>query len=258
MSTTAPTTAAHRGTATSPPSLARLTSVEVRKVLDTRSGRWFLLAVLALAAAALANYLVSSEAPFTFGAAFDSTRDVVRLLLPVLGVLSMTGEWTQRTALTTFALVPQRGRVLAAKIAAVLVVTVVVVLLVAAACAGSVLLAATATGTGADLGGVGREVGEALVESALWMLMGAGIGALVQSTAAALVVFLLAPTFVSAAAVLALGDARGAWVNVVTAVDQVSHLHLPSPAAAPITAIVLWVVLPLVAGTVRTLRRQVV
>ena len=54
-------------------------------MLDTRSGRWFLVAVLALVAAALANHLLGSEAPFTFRAAFDSTRDVVRLLLPVLG-----------------------------------------------------------------------------------------------------------------------------------------------------------------------------
>lgn len=257
MSTIAPTPTT-RDAATSPPSLARLTGVELRKVLDTRSGRWFLVAVLALAAAGMANYLVQAEGTLTFAGAFSDPRVVVRLLLPVLGVLAMTGEWTQRTALTTFALVPQRGRVLAAKLVAVLVFTAGVVLLAAAATAGVVLLTATATGAQADLGGAGRQTGAALVESALWMLMGAGIGALVQSTAAALVILLVAPTFVSAAAVLTLGDTRGAWVDVVTAVDQVSHLHVPSPVGPPITAIALWVVLPLVAGTVRTLRRQVV
>ena len=31
------------------------------------------------------------------------------VLLPVLGILSMTGEWSQRTALTTFTLVPAWG-----------------------------------------------------------------------------------------------------------------------------------------------------
>jgi ABC-2 type transport system permease protein len=36
-------------------------------------------------------------------------------LLPVLGILSVTGEWRHRTALTTFALEPRRLRVLAAK-----------------------------------------------------------------------------------------------------------------------------------------------
>lgn len=256
MSTTTPTPAAPRPTFT-PPSLARLSAVEVRKVLDTRSGRWFLVAVVALAAVGLVNDLVQSSGPVRFSGAFGATTDILRLLLPVLGVLSMTGEWTQRTALTTFALVPQRGRVLAAKLAAVLAVTIVVVLLVAAACAGGVALTAALTGQRADLGDAGGQVGQALLEIALWMLMGAGIGALVQSTAAGLVAFLVLPTLVSAGAVIALGDGPGAWVSVVVAINDASDLHLSAPVAPPLTAIALWVVLPLVAGTVRTLRRQV-
>ena len=36
----------------------------------------------------------------------------------MLGILAVTSEWGQRTGLTTFALVPERGRVVAAKILA--------------------------------------------------------------------------------------------------------------------------------------------
>jgi hypothetical protein len=39
-------------------------------------------------------------------------------------MLTMTAEWSQRTALTTFALEPRRGRVLAAKVVASLAISV--------------------------------------------------------------------------------------------------------------------------------------
>ena len=47
------------------------------------------------------------------------------ILLPVLGVMSVTSEWSQRTAMVTFALEPSRGRVIAAKYVSALVIAVV-------------------------------------------------------------------------------------------------------------------------------------
>ena len=41
-----------------------------------------------------------------------------RSCCPVVGILAVTSEWTQRTGLTTFALVPERERVIAAKVVA--------------------------------------------------------------------------------------------------------------------------------------------
>jgi ABC-2 type transport system permease protein len=40
------------------------------------------------------------------------------LVIPVAGILLVTSEWSQRTALITFALVPVRSRVVAAKLIA--------------------------------------------------------------------------------------------------------------------------------------------
>ena len=37
------------------------------------------------------------------------------VVLPIIAILSITGEWSQRTGLTTFTLVPHRNRVIAAK-----------------------------------------------------------------------------------------------------------------------------------------------
>ena len=46
------------------------------------------------------------------------------ILLPVLGVLSVTSEWSQRTAMVTFTLEPSRVRVVAAKFVGILVISV--------------------------------------------------------------------------------------------------------------------------------------
>lgn len=40
------------------------------------------------------------------------------IFLPVIGIIAVTGEWSQRTALTTFTLVPRRWRIVVAKIVA--------------------------------------------------------------------------------------------------------------------------------------------
>src|SRR5262249_42602531 len=46
------------------------------------------------------------------------------ILLPVVAILAVTGEWSQRAGLTTFTLVPHRGRVIRAKFASTIVIGV--------------------------------------------------------------------------------------------------------------------------------------
>ena len=48
----------------------------------------------------------------TFAAAIGFPMSVI---LPVVAILSVTSEWSQRSGLTTFTLVPHRGRVVLAK-----------------------------------------------------------------------------------------------------------------------------------------------
>lgn len=99
--------------------LPRLARVELRKMADTRAGFWLLLIIELLAAAIVAITVIAGEAKDqNFHALFQGTLWVVSLLLPVLGILSVTSEWGQRTGLTTFALVPERGRVIGAKLLA--------------------------------------------------------------------------------------------------------------------------------------------
>ncbi len=101
------------------PSLTLLTRVELRKIVDTRSGQ-ALLALTLLLSFGVLGYLVAQGAADGLsysGWARDASYPVIALL-PVLGVLAMASEWTQRTVLTTFTQTPRRIRVLTAKLLA--------------------------------------------------------------------------------------------------------------------------------------------
>ena len=132
--------------------LARLVVVELRKAVDTVTGRWLLVVTAVLVAGALG---LSAGFPPT-----DDGLDLqwlmtngllpVSLLLPVLGVLLVSGEFSTRSMLVTFALVPSRGRVVAAKtVAAVLMAaagTVLSMALTAAVAGGSTWPACSTAG----------------------------------------------------------------------------------------------------------------
>ncbi len=240
-------------------SLARLTLVELRKLADTRSGLW-LLVVIGLAAAGTAAILLAAapDAEQTFRGFFAFAQLPAGVLLPVLGILSMTGEWSQRTALTTFALVPRRGRVVAAKLLAATVIAVLAwVSCFVVAAAGTVI----ARGTGGD--GSWR-IGAALilqclVLQVLFVLMGAGFGALLMNSPLAIVTFFALPLVWSilGETVRSLRTAAG-WldINLTTAPLAEGPMTDGQWARLAVSAAV-WVLVPLIAGAVRVLRREV-
>ena len=168
------------------PSMARLVRMELRKSVDTRAGLWVMIAILGLAVATLAYRLLKvDQADVSFTGYLDIVTIGVMLLLPVIGVMAMTSEWSQRTALSTFTLVPRRGRVLTAKIfAAVLLavaaVAVVVALTVLGLLAGSAMTGETASWSG----GVDAVTGLAIM-TVLNLMMAVGVGALAGNTAVA-------------------------------------------------------------------------
>jgi hypothetical protein len=101
----------------------RIVAVELRKSFDTRSGMW-LLASIAFAALATTGAILAwgPREQFTYSQFLLAIGMPMTLLLPIIAALSVTAEWTQRTGLATFTLVPHRGRVLLAKaVASVLV-----------------------------------------------------------------------------------------------------------------------------------------
>jgi hypothetical protein len=106
-----------------PISTSRLVKIELRKMFNTRSGFWMLVSIGVLSVIATGAVLIfapDSEIAYgNFAAAIGLPMSVI---LPLIAILAVTSEWSQRSGLTTFTLVPSRGRVISAKaIATVLV-----------------------------------------------------------------------------------------------------------------------------------------
>jgi hypothetical protein len=239
------------------PSLLQLTGIELRKTVDTRAGRLLLIVIVLLAAATMAFKFFrggADDLAFT-GWARDALIPVA-VLLPVLGVLAMTSEWTQRTALTTFTLTPRRLRVLTAKLAAAAVLGLVVTLVVQGMALAGVAVRAAMLGAPADYADLDRSVAGSIVATSLGVLMGAAIGALIQQSAAAIVAYYVAPNVVLIAAAVAL-DEGARWLDVQSAFDRLQRFDLAGEVWPTVTAVALWVALPLALGLGRSVRRNV-
>jgi ABC-type transport system involved in multi-copper enzyme maturation permease subunit len=231
----------------------RLVRVEWAKATDTRSARW-LLALVALST--IAMMLVPVVAPTTFEQTDASYLRVAALgltiLLPVVAILLFTGEWSHRSVITTFTQEPRRIRVLNAKLA------VSVLMGAAGAVFGGVVATAgigLATASGRTLEAnlsIGVLAGY-VIFVLLNVLAGVALGALLQSSATA-----IAASFALPAALAVLGTASTlvAWVDISTwnwVIENDWAGHIPQVAFS----IVFWVVIPLTAGIIRTLRRDI-
>lgn len=111
-------------TSTPPTPFGRLIRVEWRKMLDTRGGFWLLmvtgiLIALVMTAILLIAGLTDADLELTAENLAQIFTIPVSLLVPVFGILIVTSEWSQRTAMVTFSLEPNRLKVVGAKLVAV-------------------------------------------------------------------------------------------------------------------------------------------
>lgn len=234
---------------------SRLVRVEWAKATDTRAARW-LLGIWALSTAGM--MLVPVLAPTTTDQTYVGYLRVAALgltiLLPVVAILLFTGEWSQRSIMTTFTQEPRRVRVVNAKLAVSLLLGGAGALFGGAVtAAGLGLAAASGRALEADLT-VGAIAGY-LLFVALNVLAGVALGALLQSSAIA-----ISASFALPAAFAVLGsastlvadwiDTSGPWTWVL---ENDWGGHVPQISFS----FLFWVAVPLAAGVVRTVRRDV-
>ena len=166
----------------------RVVSTELRKMFDTRSGFWLMasIGILALlASAAVVAFAPDSELTFaTFATAFGVPMTII---LPIVAILSVTSEWSQRSGLTTFTLVPHRGRVIAAKAIVSVAVGVVSVLLACVIGAVGNLLGTTIAGTDPVWDVSAIDLANIVLANVLGLLVGFMLGVLFRSSAVAIV-----------------------------------------------------------------------
>jgi len=106
--------------------VARLVTVELRKMFSTRSGFWLLVSIAVLTPVAAGSVVVlAPDSDVTYESFTRASGFPMSLILPIIAILAVTSEWSQRSGLTTFTLVPSRGRVIGAKAIATFLVGLV-------------------------------------------------------------------------------------------------------------------------------------
>ena len=244
------------------PALARLVEVEVRKSLDTRAAKRVVAGVLGVLALGVVAVGVAAPAgSVSLQSMLSVVGAVLGLAVPVLVILLVTGEWSQRTGLVTFVLEPRRGRVVAAKLLAGVTLAV-----------GAMLLTAVLSLLGGLLarqrGAVDWSLDPALVLGSLVLgtlvsvLVAFALAALLLDPAAAIaahvVLAVLVPGVVAALSVVDGGFASVApWIDLRTARTALAGgdgVPTVLEVARLLVTGAIWVVLPLVLG-VRRLRR---
>ena len=233
-----------------------LVRAELRKTVDVRAARWLLLAAALLAAGAEAVPLVfphnvtQDRASYLTWAALGLSR-----LLPLVLMMAMTAEWSQRTAMTTFTLEPRRGRVLAAKTVAALVISVIAGLFAFAVATVAVLAAGQAGRTVASGWNWSQLAGFALF-IVLTSAVGMAIGAALHNTAAAIVSYFVLAGLFSLLMIPAL-EKVGDWINTGQTFGWMLAGDWSGHAAEIAASAAVWIALPLAVGAVRTVRREV-
>ena len=239
--------------------MSRLLKVELRKLVDTRSGRWLLIAIALLTAGVITVFLFAAPPEeLTYENFVQVTGTPQAILLPILGILTVTSEWGQRTGLVTFTLEPHRGRVVVAKLIAV-------VLLGLAAVAIALILAALGNALGPALqdGDGAWEFGPTwLLELAVLQLSGVvqglAFGMLIMNSAGAIVVYFALPTVWGILTGTVEWFRRIAtWVDLNTTSTPLLEHDMDADAWARFAvSALIWVAVPLALGWYRLLHRE--
>jgi ABC-2 type transport system permease protein len=239
------------------PSLARLTKVELRKMVDTRSGFWLQLGVLALTVLAVViTVLAGNEGDKNFIQIFSNALQPAGILLPVVGILLVSSEWSQRTALISFALIPERPRLILAKLLAGIVLGLAAtVIALALAAIGTALVSTNAPHIWSlPLGLLLQD----FVYVVTAMIIGIGFGLALQSSAPGIVLYFALP--VAFAAIGSIHALHGVidWVNTAEALEPLTTEVMSGHQwAQGLVALALWIGIPLSIGLWRLTRRDV-
>jgi hypothetical protein len=238
------------GLAARRPPLTRLTGLEIRKSLSTRSGRALAGAAAVLPAAGAGTIFALGEQPPNAPMLLAVLGSLVGMLLIAVGVLSTAGEWTHGTVQTTFLTVPQRGRVLTAKYAGMALLGAAL----AAVVVGSVYAVAAVGATdgfgwqAASLAAVAT-----VATGAGLTVVGAGIGAAVANAPAALTgTYLLLLVGMSI-----LNGVQPAWGRNVDPLGATFNLIGQDGGTRSVAVLAGWLLASTVAGAVVTRRRAI-
>ncbi|MET7336723.1 ABC transporter permease [Nonomuraea sp. NPDC005650] len=235
----------------------RLLTVETRKLFDTRSSVILTAVLLCLTVAAIAGRGLYAgpdlqRLVWTAGLGYA-------LLLPVLGILTVTNEWSHRTALTTFALEPRRWRVMAAKAVPPVLAAVVASLFALLVALPATALVSAVQDVPAHWNATLATMTGWTATNALFVMMGVALGTLLLNAPAAIVVYLASTGVWNAVAMLgSTGQTLAEWLDLNRTTAPLATGDWADVAPARLAAsVALWIVIPLLLGTARVSRKEV-
>jgi len=240
--------------------------VELRKMVDTRSGVWLIAGLgitTVLATAAVIAF--GSDADRTYSSFATAIRFPVAVLLPIIATLAVTSEWSQRSGLTTFTQLPARGRVILAKFTASVIVGVASMVLTFAAGALGNVVSTTITGSSLVWNVTLTQALYFVLGTISSLLIGFMLGVLIRSSTGAVVAYFIY-TFLVPVVFGLLAHSQSwfhdaqPWVDIQFAQAPLFHFEgvMTSEQWGHIGVTgVVWLVLPLLVGLRMVVRAEV-
>lgn len=245
--------------------LFRLVGVEIRKAFNTRAGLWYTISILALCLIVML-FLVFAfpDETQSFSMYVETVGGILGYLLPIVSIMLVTQEWGQRTGLVTFALEPRRIRVILAKLIASIVIALAVMAVSFAIAAFGALLASTISGADVSWSLETSAVLTFILGNIIYVLVAFAIATLVPVTAGAIVLYfvysIILPMVVGIVGFYVewFGNLVP-WIELNTAVaPMLIGQDLTGEQWAQLgTSGLIWLVLPLTLGIIRTLNAEV-
>jgi ABC-2 type transport system permease protein len=244
--------------------LSRVVSVELRKMFDTRSGFWLMASIaIAAVAATIAVIIFAPDDELTYETFTAAIGFPMSVILPMIAVLSVTSEWSQRSGLTTFTLVPHRSRVILAK--AIATVTVAVTSMALAMVIGVLgnLIGSTIAGVPTVWNSTPMDLIYIVLGNVLGLLVGFMLGVLIRNSPGAIVAYfvysLVLPSLFSLLAANAdWFRTRQPWVDFNYAQTALFNGDLTAEQWANLgVAGTIWLIVPLAVGLSLVLRSEV-
>lgn len=235
----------------------RLVAIELRRTVNSRGGFWFAVGIFVATLLLLAGHVLGgSEADQTVALYFASGVQLFGIFVPIVALLLVTSEWSQRTAMTTLAQQPRRHELLLSKLLASLIIGF-------AALAGLLLLV---LGLGAfaanDTPGAttldAQVVGQSCLMVLLSIVSGFGFGAAFLKSAPAIAGYVLFPTIVFVIGSFGAIESVVKWINQATTAEAI--IEYPMSTAEWkyfLVSSFTWSVVPLAVGWWRVMRSEV-
>jgi ABC-2 type transport system permease protein len=244
--------------------MSRIVAVELRKMFDTRSGFWLLMSIGITSLLAIVGVILFAPDEVqnyeTFATAIGAP---VSIILPLIATLAVTSEWSQRSGLVTFTLVPGRGRVITAKAACTVLVGVTAMLVTIVVGAAGNIVGTSISGVPTTWDITASGLFNTGLAGVLNMSIGFTLGVLIRNSAGAIVAyfvysFLLPGVFGALAAFQAWFRDLQPWVDLNFAVTRLYDEQMTSTMWAQLgVASAIWLLLPLAVGLLLLRRSEV-